>query len=218
MKGEGDMQQGSSAGNVPLRSRSSHFYERYAGAEHENVQMRLAIGLLALLLVAVLGSFVYSSTRPRPVYYVPGAVSAGLAYADTVPVSSVRSFALAWFMSWMNYTPETVEGVYARALKYMAPGLLSQVRGRAAEEFEKIRRDRLSSVFMMDDEPKAENDNGVFKVTLTGRRGIYMGKEEMSSEKQVYVIVISKTPSTEDNLYGLAVNDIQKEEAGGAGE
>jgi len=204
--------------DAPFASKSSVFFERYAHAENENVQLRLVAGLAGLLFVIVMTAFVYSATRPQAVYYVPGAVSAGLAYPDLVPLSSVRSFALAWLTGWLNYTPETIEGVYARSLKFMSPALLSQVRGRSTEELEKVRRDRLSSVFMLAGEPEVEAGKGGFKVTVDGKRGIYMGKEELSFEPARYVVNILQVPATEDNPYALSVTDIRKEEVSNEGE
>ncbi len=196
----------------PLRSKSTIFFERYARAENENIQMRRGVYLLSGLLVVVLIAFAYSVTRPKAVYYIPGAVSSGMSYPDNVPLVSVRSFAVMWLTGWMNYTPDTIEGVYTRSSKSMAPGLLSRVHARAADEIEKIRRDRLSSVFMLTAEPRVEEDKGVFKVAMEGKRGIYMGKEEMSVEPVCFVVVLLRSASTGDNPYALSVLDIRKEE------
>ncbi len=195
----------------PFRSKSTLFFERYSRAESQNVQMRLLVYLLSGLLLILLCAFVFSVARPRAVYYVPGAVSSGIAHPGQVPLSSVKSFAVSWLMGWMNYTPETVEGVYERSKLFMGASLLSQVHSRSAEELEKVRRDRLSSVFMLSSEPKISEDKGEFKVTLEGKRGIYMGKEEMSFEAIRYVMSIVKTASTEQNPYALAVSHMRKE-------
>ncbi len=198
--------------NQPLKSRSTLFFERYAKAENENIVMRYIVGLLAGLLVIVLTAFVYAATRPRSVYYIPGAVSSGLALADRVPLISVQSFAVAWLMGWMNYTPDSIEGVYTRSLKFMAPGLLSRVHAQSVEELEKVRRDRLSSVFMLTAEPRVEENQGVFKIYFQGKRGIYMGKEEMSVDAARYVVSVLRSVVSDDNPYGLSVGDITKEE------
>ncbi|MBF0387724.1 MAG: hypothetical protein HQL20_07700 [Candidatus Omnitrophica bacterium] len=202
----------------PLKSRSTLFFERYARAENENMQMRKIVYLLSGLLIVVLLAFVYSVSRPRAMYYIPGAVVSGLAYPDQVPQASVRSFATAWLMGWMNYTPDSVEGVYARSLKFLSPGLLAEVHARAAEELEKIRRDRLSSVFVLTAEPRMEEDKGIYKVILDGKRGIYMGKEEMSVEGERYVLSLLKAMPTDDNPYALNIYDIRKEEVANVSE
>ncbi|MBF0594612.1 MAG: hypothetical protein HQL22_06565 [Candidatus Omnitrophica bacterium] len=200
------------AAGKPLKSKSTLFFERYARAENENIHMRLGICLLAGLFIIVLVAFVFSSTRPRAVYYIPGAVASGLAYPNVVPPASIKSFAVSWLMGWMNYTPDTVEGVYARSSKFMAPALLSQVHARSAEELEKVRRDRLSSVFMPTADPRLEEDKGMYRVMIEGKRGIYMGKEEMSFEAVRYQVCLLTTAATEDDPYALAVSDIKKEE------
>lgn len=196
----------------PLASSSTLFFERYARAENENVQMKLIVGLLSVLLIIILLGFVYSMSRPKAIYYIPGATSFGISDPGKVPSSSVRSFAVAWLMGWLNFTPDTVEGVYVRSSKFMAPGLLSHVHGQAADELEKVRRDRLSSAFMLSAEPVVEEDKGSFKVTMEGARSIYMGKEQMSVEAVRYVLVLVKAAVTQEDPYGLNVSDIMKVE------
>lgn len=212
------MGQISTGAELPLKSRSTLFVERYARAENENVRMLGIVILLSGLLVILLIAFAYSGTRPRAVYYIPGATGSGMAYPDKVPLTSVRSFATAWLMGWMNYTPDTVGGVYTRSLKLMAPGLLAQVHAGAAEELEKVRRDRLSSVLMLTGEARAEESRGAYKVVIEGKRGIYMGKEEMSVEVVRYSIWLLPTVSTEDNPFALTVSEIRKEEVTSASE
>ncbi|MBF0618741.1 MAG: hypothetical protein HQL19_01080 [Candidatus Omnitrophica bacterium] len=196
----------------PFRAKSTLFFERYAAAEHQNVQMKLMIGLLSALVLVLFVGFVYLASRPKSIYYVPGATSAGISDPGIVPSASVRSFAVAWLMEWLNFTPDTVEGVYARSSKFMAPGMLAQVHARAADELEKVRRDRLSSVFMLSQEPQVEEDKGVFRVIFEGRRGVYMGKEEMSVESQRIILTVLRSAVTKENPFALSISDIRKEE------
>lgn len=197
----------------PLKSRSTVFFERYARAENENLQLRMVVLLLAGLLAILMAGFVYISVKPKAIYYIPGAVRFGVAYPGAVPESSVISFAESWLLNWMNYAPDTVEGVYERSLKYMAPVLLSQVHAQAASELEKVKRDRLSSVFMITASPVLEETRGGFNVVFSGRRVMYMGKEELSSVATRYILGLVMAPATDINPYGLAVAQIKKEEA-----
>lgn len=202
-----------SAGHVqqiPVRSRSTTFFERYAKAERDNIQLK---GLVYILGGLVLGFSIIigvMALTPRSVYYIPGAVASGTAYPDRVPVSSVESFAVSWLMSWMNYTPETIESVYKRAMMFMGPRLLSQVRGRLNEELEKVAQDRISSAFVIEKSTVVVDDKNGFRVLIDGRRGIYVGKEEMKWEETHFVLTIQRQAGTKEDPYGLAVMDMNK--------
>ena len=201
----------SDAGVVaPYRSRSSLFFERYAGAEDENGRLRgilFVLGGICLVLTLVLGVV---AARPRPIYYIPGVPVSGMAYPDEVPLPAAGNFAAAWLMNWMTYTPATIDGVYDRALKRMSPLLLSKVHARAAGEVARVKDERLSSVLFLEGEPEVSRRSLGLIVVLRGERGVFVGKEEMSRERVVYTVHISKHPVSEENPYGLVVADIEE--------
>lgn len=189
------------------------FFERYAGAEIENVRLHYALYLLGGLSVIFAVLLAVTAFRPRPIYYVPGAAQAGLAYPDRIPESSVLSFASAWLMDWMNYTPETIDGVYARAFRFMGPQLLSKVRARSQEERGKILSDRLSSIFTLKDDARVVSQGRSFRVEIDGQRGVYMGKEEIAMKDVRYIVVVRRVPAAGENIYGLVVEDVWSREA-----
>ncbi|MBF0485815.1 MAG: hypothetical protein HQL16_04800 [Candidatus Omnitrophica bacterium] len=195
----------------PQKSESSLFFERYASAEQAVVTLKYAVVFLAGVGVVLCGALVFTVTRPKPVFFVPSALSAELVYPGKVPLSSVKSFAAFWLMNWMNYTPEAVKGVYERAVPFMTPQLLSKLRSRMDEEFKKITRDRLSSSFVLTSEPIAEITTGGFNVSFAGDRIVFMGKEEMKTEIVRFTLAVTRSSPTERNPYGLVVADIRKE-------
>ncbi len=195
------------------RSRSSLFFERYAGAEKESERLRGLVGVLAGVCAVLTAGLVVVVTRPRPVYYIPGAVASGMAYPDQVPLQAAADFAAAWLMNWMNYTPVTIDGVYERALKWMGPALLSRIHAKAASEVVRVKEERLSSALFLEKAPQVQREGSGFRVVLKGRRGVFVGKEEMSSVAVCFTVVIQMASPSENDPYGLAVVDIQEEKA-----
>ncbi len=194
-----------------LRSKSSMFFERYAMAEKQNVALGLTVYLLGALCFVLAAGLIYIAARPKAVHYVPALAAGGVSYPDRVPLSSVISFSTAWLLNWSNYSPETAENVYKRSFVFMAPPLLSKVRAGLDEELQKIARERLSSAFMLGEEPRAEEVTAGFRVVFTGERVIYVGKEEMAREEARFVLDVRRSVPTETNPYGLAVFDVRKE-------
>jgi hypothetical protein len=114
-------------------------------------------------------------------------------------------------MNWSNFTPETVESVYARSIVYMSPALLSQTRAKLASEIQQVHSDRISSIYTLKEDPAVSNNDRGFDVSFSGKRGVYMGKEQLSIQDVSYVININQVPPTDANPYGLVVNDLKKE-------
>ena len=195
----------------PLRSKSSLFFERYARAEKQNVALGLTVYLLGALSVTLAAGLIYVAARPKAVHYVPALAAGGVSYPGRVPLSSVISFSTAWLLNWSNYSPETAASVFKRSCVFMAPPLLSKVRAGLDEEVQKIARERLSSVFNLAEEPRAEEGPAGFRVVFSGERVIYVGKEEMAREATRFRLDVRRVAPTEVNPYGLAIFDIRKE-------
>jgi hypothetical protein len=195
--------------NLPLRSRSSLFVERWAGAERQSVRLGLTVYLLGALCAVLALSLVYVAARPKPVHYVPAA--AGVSWPGRVPPASVISFACAWLMNWTNYSPGTVEDVYERSLVFLAPAFLAKVKAGLDAELQKVSREKISSVFTLKNEPRLSERTDGFRVVFEGERGIYVGREEMTREGARFTVDVRPVYPTESNPYGLAVVDVVKE-------
>ncbi len=195
----------------PVRSKSSEFFERYGRAEVTNIKLHFALIAVSVVAVFLVFAVIFVASRPRPIHYIPGAISAGVSYPNQIPKTSVVSFATSWLMNWSNYTPETIESVYARSIIYMSPALLSQTRAKLGAEIEKVRSSRISSIYTLEADPTIAENNRGFDVSFSGKRGVYMGKEQLSIQNVQYVINVAQVPPTEANPYGLMVNDLKKE-------
>jgi hypothetical protein len=114
-------------------------------------------------------------------------------------------------MNWSNFTPETVQSVYARSIIYMSPALLSQTRAKLDSEIKKVYTDRISSIYTLKEDPTVTNNDRGFDVSFSGKRGVYMGKEQLSVQDVTYVVNVTQVPPTDTNPYGLIVNDLKKE-------
>jgi len=202
--------------NVPIRSGSSLYFERYARAEHYAMAMRVAVHVLSAACCVLAAGLIVVATRPRPIHYLPAAPSAGFSYPGRIPPSSAVSFASAWLMNWLNYSPGTAEEVYERSLVFMSPSFQARVNAGLDEELAKIARDKLSSVFTLKKEPGIEESVPGFRVIFVGERGIYVGKEEMAREELRFTVDVRRSYPTETNPYGLAVFDVLKERISGA--
>ncbi|MFH0754157.1 MAG: TraE/TraK family type IV conjugative transfer system protein [Candidatus Omnitrophota bacterium] len=197
-----------------LRSKSSLYFERYGFAQRQNIAFGMTIYLLGGICVLLVIGLLMIAMRPKAIYYIPAAASAGMAYPERVPESSVISFSSAWLMDWVNYTPETVAGVYARSINFMAPGLLAKVRSGMDQELSKIARSQVSSVFMLKEAPRASEDARGFKVVFDGVRVVYAGKEELAREDVLFHVQVIRAAVTAQNPYGLVINDFNKDKVG----
>ena len=193
------------------RSKSSEFFERYGRAEDSNVKLHLALVVVGLIAILLVFAVIFVASRPKPIHYIPGAISACVSYPNQIPKSSIVSCATSWLMNWSNFTPETVQSVYARSIIYMSPALLSQTRAKLASEIQQVYTDRISSIYTLKEDPTVSNNDRGFDVSFSGKRGVYMGKEQLSIQDVSYVININQVPPTDANPYGLVVNDLKKE-------
>ncbi|MBF0619941.1 MAG: hypothetical protein HQL19_07225 [Candidatus Omnitrophica bacterium] len=196
---------------LPVRSQSTQFFERYAAAEEANIRLSFTVYLLGAICVVLVAACVIIALRPRAVHYIPPMAQGGVSYPGNVPLASVQSFSTAWFLDWMNYTPETAAEVYARAFKLMTPAFCARIRARSGEELKKVTEGRIASIFTLAREPQVQEAAGGFKVIFEGDRALYMGKEAMASERLKYVLRVACVQPTESDPYGLAVVDMNKE-------
>jgi hypothetical protein len=197
--------------DVPARSQSSVYFERYARAERQSTALGFMVYVLGGLCLVLAAALVVTVLRPKPIHYVPAMGGGGISYPGRVPASSVVSFASAWLLNWSNYAPETAEGVFKRSFLLMAPSFSARIRAGLDDELQKISREKISSVFMLSDEPKVEESAGGFQVTFSGDRSVYIGKEEMTRENVHFTVDVRRAPMTEKNPYGLVIFDVRKE-------
>ena len=200
----------------PVRSRSSVYFERYAGAEHQAKVLRYVVYALAAACLILTATLMITVTRPKAIHYVPAVSASGFSMPGIVPSSSAVSFASAWLMNWLNYSPRTAAGVYERSLVFMAPAFQAQVKAGLDEELAKIARDKLASVFTLKEDPAVIENAAGFRVSFVGERGIYVGQEEMSREQLRFMVDVRRAYPTEINPYGLVIADVIKERISGA--
>ena len=112
----------------PEKVNRAVFVEKWAHAEQTSAF--LGITIYALIVFCIVLSIVLFkvSTKPQAIYYIPGAREAGVAYPNRIENGSVLGFASGWLLDRNNFTPVTVKETYIRAMRYMAPELLSGQR------------------------------------------------------------------------------------------
>ena len=193
----------------PVKESKSSFVEQWGRAEEANAYIGLSlfvVGAICVILTVVLVRLVM---RPQPIYYVPGAKTAGLAKPNQIEEASVRAFAESWLLNWTNFTPPTFKDMYEKAVKYMGPGLLSKMRAKIDDEIKKIESNNVSSIFIVDETRVKETNEG-YEVTIAGRKTIYIGKENMDAQKVKYTLKLRLTAPTENNIYGMSVDAIDQ--------
>lgn len=163
------------------------------------------------ICLALTGSLIYLTTRPHPIYYIPGVPSAGIAIAQTNPQTTASIFSAAWVLNWTNFTPATVEEVYKHAQRFMSPHLLNETKTRLKRDIEQVKSNNISSIFSIGRDPVVQGDSDGFLVSIRGDKGIYMGKEEIKTQKIVYHLHLRLIPSTDWNPYGLMIEDVSQE-------
>jgi len=124
----------------------------------------------------------------------------------------VCGFASNWLLNRNNFTPVTVKDTYQRAMRYMAPELLSRTRASLEDEISRVERDNISSLFSLSKEPELEDLSADFRVTLTGEKIIFMGKEKLDDRILCYTVTLQRIPPIETNPYGLVIAGVKQEE------
>lgn len=198
----------------PVTSKNSPFVERWSRTEVVNAKLGVTLMVMAVVCLSLTITLIYVMTKPRPIYYVPGAVSAGIAHAQTVSKATVALFTASWVLNWSNFTPASVEDVYKHAEWFMSPHLLAQTRTRLKKDIDQVKDNNISSLFSLNKEPLVQEDAQGFNVTVEGDKGVYMGKEEVKLQKMIYHLKLRQSPPTDWNPYGLIIDDISQEVAG----
>ncbi len=195
----------------PISSHSSQFVERWAHSEQINIKLGLILILMALVCAGLTIALVYAAVKPRPIYYIPGAWEAGTALPQSLPQTTVATFVSSWVLNWSNFTPATVQNIYTRAQRFMSPHLLSKNEGRLKKDIEDVKHNNMSSLFSVVEEPSVTPEKIGFRVTLQGEKGIYVGKEEIKTQRMIYRVLVRAIPPTDWNPYGLLIEEIDQE-------
>ena len=195
-----------------LRTKRIGFVEKWAHAEETSAFLGLTLYAVIAFSIILLVTVFKLSTRPQAIYYIPGAQEAGIAYPNRIDKKVIASFASNWLLNRNNFTPTTVKDTYERAMRYMAPELLSRTKAGLEDEMSRVTRDSISSLFSFKEEPELLESAAEYKVTLIGEKALYMGKERLDARVLRYTITLKKTAPIENNPYGLVIAGVKQEE------
>ena len=195
-----------------LRIKRTGFVEKWARAEETSAFLGLTLYAVIAFSIILLVTVFKLSTRPQAIYYIPGAQEAGIAYPNRIDKKVIASFASNWLLNRNNFTPTTVKDTYERAMRYMAPELLSRTKAGLEDEMSRVTRDSISSLFSFKEEPELLESAAEYKVTLIGEKALYMGKERLDARVLRYTITLKKTAPIENNPYGLVIAGVKQEE------
>lgn len=198
--------------NNSLRQSRPTFVEKWAKAEQTSAFLRITLYAVIVFCIVLLIAVIKISTRPQAIYYIPNAREAGIAYPNRMDKEVVSSFAVNWLLNRNNFTPSTAKSTYERTMRYMAPELLSRTRAGLEDEISRITRDNISSLFSLNKDPEILESDAHYKVTLTGEKALYMGKEKLDSRVLSYAITLKRVPPIETNPYGLVIAGVKQEE------
>ena len=198
--------------NNSLRIKRTGFVEKWAHAEETSAFLGLTLYATIAFSIILLVTVFKLSTRPQAIYYIPGAQEAGIAYPNRIDKKVIASFASNWLLNRNNFTPTTVKDTYERAMRYMAPELLSRTKAGLEDEMSRVTRDSISSLFSFKEEPELLESAAEYKVTLIGEKALYMGKERLDARVLRYTITLKKTAPIENNPYGLVIAGVKQEE------
>jgi hypothetical protein len=188
------------------------FVEKWAHAEQSSAFLGISLYAVIVFCIALLVTLFKVSTKPQSIYYIPSAQEAGVAYPNRIDKTVVCGFASNWLLNRNNFTPLTVKDTYQRAMRYMAPGLLSRTKASLEDEISRVTRDNISSLFSLSKDPESENSGTDFKVTLIGEKIIFMGKEKLDDRILRYTMTLQRIPPIETNPYGLVIAGVKQEE------
>ena len=196
----------------PEKIKRAGFVEKWAHAEQTSAFLGISLYAVVAFCLALLVTLFKVSTKPQSIYYIPSAQEAGMAYPNRIDKAVVCGFASNWLLNRNNFTPVTVKDTYQRAMRYMAPGLLSRTKASLEDEISRVTRDNISSLFSLSKEPESEDSGLDFKVTLTGEKIIFMGKEKLDDRMLRYTMTLQRIPPIETNPYGLVIAGVKQEE------
>ena len=194
------------------KAKRAGFVEKWAQAEQTSAFLGITLYALIAFCIVLLIVLFRVSTKPQAIYYIPSAQEAGIAYPNRIDKGVICGFASNWLLNRNNFTPATVKDTYQRAMRYMAPELLSRTKASLEDEILRVTRDNISSLFSLNKEPELEESGTDFKVILTGEKIIFMGKEKLDDRILRYTITLQRIPTIETNPYGLVVAGVKQEE------
>ncbi len=194
------------------KNRRTGFIEKWARAESTSAFLGITLYAVIAFCIGLLVTLFKVSTKPQAIYYIPSAQEAGIAYPNHIEKGAVCGFASNWLLNRNNFTPLTVKDTYLRAMRYMAPELLSRTKAALDDEMARVERDNISSLFSLNKEPELEDSNTDLKVVLTGEKVIFMGKEKLDDRILRYTVTLQRTPPIETNPYGLVISGVKQEE------
>jgi len=192
--------------------KNTGFIEKWAQAEKTSAFLGITLFAVIAFCIGLLFTLFKVSTKPQAIYYIPSAQEAGIGYPNRIDKSVVCGFASNWLLNRNNFTPQTVKDTYQRAMRYMAPELLSRTKASLEDEVSRVERDNISSLFSLSKEPELEEATTDFKVTLTGEKIIFMGKEKLDDRVLCYTMTLQRIPPIETNPYGLVIAGVKQEE------
>ena len=196
-----------------LKTKRGTFVEKWAGAERTTACLGITLYAVTALSIALVVTVFKVSTRQQAIYYIPGASDTGIAYPNRMDKGVACAFASNWLLNRNNFTPVTVKDTYERAMRYMAPELLSRTRADLEDEVARVTRDNISSLFSLSREEEFAAAGADYKVILTGEKALYMGKEKLDSRALRYTITLKRVPPIETNPYGFVIAGVKQEEA-----
>lgn len=195
-----------------VKPQRTGFVERWAKAEQTSAFLGITLYAVIAFCIILLAVIFRLSTRPHAIYYIPSAQEAGIAYPNRIEKGTVCGFASNWLLNRNNFTPVTVKDIYARTMRYMSPPLLSRTQSGLEDEISRVMRDNISSLFSLSREPELEETESDYKVTLTGEKVLYMGKEKLDARALKYTITLERVPPVETNPYGLVIAGVKQEQ------
>ena len=167
-------------------SKKSLFVERWSMAEIVNAKLGITLMTMGVITLGLMSILIYLVIKPRPIYYIRQTTSAGIAYPQGSFLTTVSMFAVSWVLNWSNFTPANVESVYKHAQQFMSPRFLAQTRIRFKKDLEQVKNNNISSLFSLNQEPLVQEITRGFNVTISGDKGIYMGREQIKLQKMLY--------------------------------
>jgi len=187
------------------------FWEAWADTEVANARLGITIYALIGLAIILAIVLVRISTKPTPIYYIPGAEKSGISYPGKMPDECIGDFAENFVQTLANFTPATIDEVYKITEKYLSPSLLSKTRAGLNKEIARVKENSLSSLFSIDTSPIVEKRERGYLVKIAGQKVIYMGKDVMSNNRTTYTISLREVKPTEVNPYGLQIVGVSQE-------
>jgi len=188
------------------------FIEKWAHAEKTSAFLGITLYAVIAFCIGLLVTLFKVSTKPQAIYYIPSAQEAGIAYPNHIDKAVVCGFASNWLLNRNNFTPVTVKDTYQRAMRYMAPELLSRTKASLEDKISRVERDNITSLFSLSKEPELEDLSADFRVTLTGEKIIFMGKEKLDDRILCYTVTLQRIPPIETHPYGLVIAGVKQEE------